>query len=311
MSDQPVPMPAGGDPATLDIELTPPGDNTALAITDAPAPAGTPLDNVDTLIWHIDRTTTLASILAEYITRNFKSDIDFGVIKGETSDGRNFDSKPELLKPGAEKLIAVLGLRVRFVPDKATLAMAGNPPGLFALKCLLINWRGEIVGEGRGAASLTERKSWKVNNAIKICEKRAQADAICRVACVSAHFTQDADAVEGERHDTHAARQEQRQEQRPAPTAPTAAQGAQAGEPPVNHKSYVWHWYKRNRQEQNQSIDNESVIGDINDLLRTLRLGCNVNTATAAEWARAYNEIRKTPARAQPPANHTYEEIFN
>lgn len=298
MSDQTLPIPTGGDPASALVEVTLSGEP---APVEAPAPAGTPLDNVDTLIWHIDRTVTLADILAKYILKNFKSGVDFGVIKGETSEGKPFDSKPELLKPGAEKLIAVLGLRVRFVPDKATLAMAGNPTGLFALKCLLINWRGEIVGEGRGAAALAERKSWRVNNAIKIAEKRAQADAICRIACISAHFTQDAEVVETERPvEQH---QEQRQAAQPASEAPAE---------PATHKAYVWAYYKGHRRAQNLALDNDSIIGDINDLLRSYRLGATVNTATPAEWARAYAEIRKLPIPAKAPSNNpNYEEIFN
>jgi hypothetical protein len=299
MSDQTLPIPTGGDPASALVEVTLAGES---APVEAPAPAGTPLDNVDTLIWHIDRTVTLASILAEYITKNFKSGVDFGVIKGETGDGRSFDSKPELLKPGAEKLIAVLGLRVRFVPDKATLAMAGNPTGLFALKCLLINWRGEIVGEGRGAAALAERKSWKVNNAIKIAEKRAQADAICRIACISAHFTQDAEVMETE-HPVERRPVEQRQAAQPASEAPPE---------PATHKAYVWAYYKGNRRAQKLALDNDSIIGDINDLLRSYRMGATVNTATPAEWARAYAEIRKLQSSAKPPHSvPDYEEIFN
>lgn len=291
MSDQEQIIPGTGEEPA-------PGDNTAPAAVEAPAPAGTPLDNVDTLIWHIDRTVTLAGILSEYITRNFKPGVDFGSARGKQDD------KPTLLKPGGEKLITVLGLRVKFVPDRASLAMAGNPAGLFAYKCLLINWRGEIAGEGRGACSTGERSNMTINNAIKMAEKRAQGDAICRVACVSEHFTSDDDIPGADRQEQ---RQAPRQEQRPA-TIQRAAEPAPSEEPP-NHKAYVWTWYKRKRQASNQAIDNESVIGDINDLLRTFRMGATVNTATPGEWARAYNEVRKV---GRTPASVTSaEEIFN
>jgi hypothetical protein len=154
-----------------------------------------------------------------------------------------------------------------------------------------------------------------INNAIKMAEKRAQGDAICRVACVSEHFTSDDDIA------TEQPRQEQRQEQ-PRQEQRQAPRQAQTAAAPVeeqpNHKSYVWTWYKRNRQARNQPIDNDSVIGDINDLLRSYRMGATVNTATPAEWARAYNEVRKAGRGAAPTGEQPgavslvdYEEIFN
>src|SRR5205814_10589109 len=38
---------------------------------------------------------------------------------------------------------------------------------------------------------LTEREGWTVNNTIKICEKRAQVDAVLRRVGLSEIFTQD------------------------------------------------------------------------------------------------------------------------
>ncbi len=125
-------------------------------------------------------------ILREFISRQLKSGTDFGTIN---SNGR--ESKPSLFKPGAEKICLLLQLRPKFSADRATLEMAGNPPGLFAYICRLVDGHGNIVGEGRGAAALTEREGWTVNNTIKICEKRAQVDAVLRVAGLSEIFTQD------------------------------------------------------------------------------------------------------------------------
>lgn len=297
MSDQTLSLPTAGDPATIEVELTPPTPETA---NQEPAqPSGTPLDDVNTLRWHIDRTVTLAGILSEYITNNFKSGVDFGSARGKQND------KPTLLKPGGEKLITVLGLRVKFVPDRASLAMAGNPAGLFAYKCLLINWRGEIVGEGRGACSIGERSNMTINNAIKMAEKRAQGDAICRVACVSEHFTSDDDIT------AEAERQEQRQETNARRPTPNNQPAQSAHDQQKQDKAFVWNWYKNNRKDHNQATDNESVIGDINDLLRSYRLGATVNTATPAEWARAANDLRKQTLSKPVGAAVTGEEIFN
>ncbi len=130
-------------------------------------------------------------IIREFIARNLKSGTDFGTIMA----GRR-ETKPSLFKPGAEKICLLFQLRPKFTPDRATLAMAGNPPGLFAYVCRLIDRQGRIVGEGRGAADLSERNGWTVNNAIKICEKRAQVDAVLRVAGISEIFTQDLEDME-------------------------------------------------------------------------------------------------------------------
>jgi hypothetical protein len=125
-------------------------------------------------------------IIREFIARNLKSGTDYGTVQ---SGGR--ESKPSLFKPGAEKICLLFQLRPRFVGDRATLAMAGGRPGVFAYICRLIDPTGRVVGEGRGAAELTERDGWTVNNAIKIAEKRAQVDAVLRVAGLSEIFTQD------------------------------------------------------------------------------------------------------------------------
>src|SRR5204862_2869151 len=129
--------------------------------------------------------------IREFIARGLKSGTDYGTIK---SNGR--ESKPSLFKPGAEKICLLLGLRPKFLPDTASLAMAGNPPGLFAYLCRLYDRSGRIAGEGRGSASLNERDGWTVNNAIKICEKRAQVDAVLRVVGLSEMFTQDLEDLE-------------------------------------------------------------------------------------------------------------------
>ena len=133
-------------------------------------------------------------IIREFIARNLKSGTDFGTIN---SNGR--ESKPSLFKPGAEKICLLFQLRPKFGADRATLEMAGNPPGLFAYICRLVDHHNRVVGEGRGAAELSEREGWTVNNAIKIAEKRAHVDAVLRVVGLSEIFTQDLEDME-QRH---------------------------------------------------------------------------------------------------------------
>ncbi|HUS17992.1 MAG TPA: hypothetical protein VM536_23595 [Chloroflexia bacterium] len=170
---------------------------TAVAQAAAPAPLGdVPEESGVTIAPDVLRRMVAADeerreIVRDFIARNLKSGSDFGTIMA----GRR-ESKPSLFKPGAEKICLLFQLRPKFSPDRATLAMAGNPPGLFAYVCRLVDTQGRIVGEGRGAADLGERNGWTVNNAIKICEKRAQVDAVLRVAGLSEIFTQDLEDLE-------------------------------------------------------------------------------------------------------------------
>jgi hypothetical protein len=156
-------------------------------------------------------------IIREFIARNLKSGTDFGTIN---SNGR--ESKPSLFKPGAEKICLLFQLRPKFGADRATLEMAGNPQGLFAYICRLVDHHNHVVGEGRGAAELGEREGWTVNNAIKIAEKRAHVDAVLRVVGLSEIFTQDLEDME-QRHAFEHEAASRRQ--------PLSGNGTTAGEP--------------------------------------------------------------------------------
>ena len=189
-----APPPAAGDPA-----VSQPTEPTPSILTIAP----------DALREIVAAEEARREIIREFISRQLKSGTDYGTI---TSNGR--ESKPSLFKPGAERICLLLQLRPRFSADRATLAMAGNPPGLFAYICRLMDSHGNIVGEGRGAAALTEREGWTVNNTIKICEKRAQVDAVLRVAGLSEIFTQDIEDLDQRQAMSHDA---------PRPPAPAEA----------------------------------------------------------------------------------------
>lgn len=100
--------------------------------------------------------------------------------------------KPTLLKPGAEKIANRLHLIPQFDPgdyDKI-LAMAHAPGGDLVFVCRLVSMEtGEMRGMGMGACEATEHE--RLNSRIKLCAKRAQVDAVLRVAALSDHFTQD------------------------------------------------------------------------------------------------------------------------
>ncbi len=124
-------------------------------------------------------------VITQYIKKHMKDGVDYGTL---TIGGR--ESKPSLLKPGSEKFISLFKLKTRFEKDIDTWEMAGAKPGVFAYKCILTTAQGEFVGEGRGVSAMTE-KTWSMNNAVKIAEKRAQIDAVLRTGALSDFFTQD------------------------------------------------------------------------------------------------------------------------
>lgn len=148
----------------------------------------------------IEIETERRKLLNKYIADNLKDGVDYGRIhiakncdyKYETSKCKQDShwSKKSLFKPGSEKFCSLMYLRPVFKKDVETYEMAGSPAGLFCYVCELVDKKGAIVGEGRGAASISE-KNWTPNNAIKIAEKRAQIDAILRTGTLSDQFTQD------------------------------------------------------------------------------------------------------------------------
>lgn len=130
--------------------------------------------------------TEKRKLLTEYISKHMVAGVDYGTIK---FGGK--ESKPSLFKPGSEKYLSLFRFVAFFIKDTDTWEMAGKVDGLFCYLCQIKNSKGEVVGEGRGAANLKEKAGWTVNNAVKIAEKRAQIDAVLRTGGLSDFFTQD------------------------------------------------------------------------------------------------------------------------
>jgi len=145
----------------------------------------------------IQEETEQRKLITEFISQHLKEGIDYGKIKIKTKDGREVESKPSLFKPGSEKFCSLFHFRPIFARDDETWEMSGKVPGLFTYKCELIAGNGVVVGEGRGAARLSEKIGWTENNAIKIAEKRAQIDAVLRTGGLSDFFTQDLEDMPG------------------------------------------------------------------------------------------------------------------
>ena len=100
------------------------------------------------------------------------------------------DSKPSLSKAGAEKVLSWLKWSASFTPDTGTWEMLGRPTNLVCYVCHLHTRSGEVVGEGRGARSIT-KDNGDINKAIKMAEKSSMVSAVLRTGALSDCFTQD------------------------------------------------------------------------------------------------------------------------
>lgn len=152
------------------------------------------IDNVN--LQQVQATMQKIAQFQAVVQRTLKKGHDYGVIPG-TGD------KPTLLKPGAEKILMLMGLTSEYDVIEKVQDYEG---GFFAftVKCTL--YRGEQkITEGVGHANTRERRytSGKqqdpytlANTVLKMAKKRAQIDAVLTVASLSEIFTQDLEDYE-------------------------------------------------------------------------------------------------------------------
>jgi hypothetical protein len=150
----------------------------------------------------VQKTMLKISNFQKAIQEAMHQNHDYGVIPGT--------SKPTLLKPGAEKLIFLMGLKSEFEIVDSTRDFK---EGFFQyqVKCKLL--RGEdVITEGLGACNTKEKKYIKQdpftmdNTVLKMAKKRAMVDAALLVGSLSDIFTQDLEDMdlEGEKTGTQA-----------------------------------------------------------------------------------------------------------
>lgn len=121
------------------------------------------------------------------IQNTLKENQDYGIIPGTT--------KPTLLKPGAEKILMLMGLTSEF---HVTERIQDYDKGFFAftVRCELFK-NGIKITEGVGHCNTKEKKYINqdpytlANTCLKMAKKRAQIDATLTVASLSEVFTQD------------------------------------------------------------------------------------------------------------------------
>jgi len=138
-----------------------------------------------------ERAAALAKIGAfqDMVRTQLKEGKDYGAIPGA-------GDRKVLLKPGAEKITVLLGLRSKF---EIVGKVEDFEAGFFAymVRCSLVAANGETITEGLGQANTKEKKYAKqdpytlANTVLKMARKRALVDAALTVGSLSDIFTQD------------------------------------------------------------------------------------------------------------------------
>lgn len=102
---------------------------------------------------------------------------------------RGHYSDYQLLAPGADKILGVLGLGVHYpdMKDYKRAALKGMHIVEVISDCQILGHSGQVIAEGAGACSRDEVNG-SLNNAIKRANKRARLDAVKRLPTISAMF---------------------------------------------------------------------------------------------------------------------------
>jgi len=146
------------------------------------------LSIIDTVsIQQVQQTMQKINQFQKVIQSTLRQNSDFGVIPGT--------SKPTLLKPGAEKILMMMGLRSEFEIVDSTRDFE-NGFFQYQVRCKL--YHGDtLITEGLGSCNTKESKYIKQNaftidnTILKMAKKRALIDATLLVASLSDIFTQD------------------------------------------------------------------------------------------------------------------------
>ena len=121
------------------------------------------------------------------ISTQFKQDHDFGIIPRTT--------KPTLLKPGAEKIVMLMGITTEFEIMDSTRDF-DNGFFQYCVKCKMKK-NGQVITEGIGTANTLESKyetqnPYSIDNTVlKMAKKRALVDGALMIGSLSDVFTQD------------------------------------------------------------------------------------------------------------------------
>lgn len=143
------------------------------------------IDNVS--IQQVENTMKKITQFQKVIQSTLHQNHDYGIVPGT--------QKPTLLKPGAEKILMMMGLRSEFEIVDSTRDFE---KGFFQYQVRCKLYKGELlITEGLGSCNTKERKYIKQdpytldNTVLKMAKKRALVDAALLVGSLSDIFTQD------------------------------------------------------------------------------------------------------------------------
>lgn len=129
----------------------------------------------------------------KWCLKHFKKDVDYGTPMGK---------KKSLYKPGAEKILVMLGLKPNF-PNLYKVEEAGSG-GVeienIVLKCEITTSDDYVVGTGVGARQVSKDRG-DLNKALKMAKKSAMIDATLTGCGLSEVFTQDLEDLKLEKDD--------------------------------------------------------------------------------------------------------------
>ena len=141
----------------------------------------------DMSIQQVAQTMQKITQFQKVIQQTLRQNHDYGVVPGT--------DKPTLLKPGAEKILMMMGLQSEFEIVDSTRDFE-NGFFQYQVRCKL--HKGDmLITEGLGSCNTKERKYAKQdpfsidNTVLKMAKKRALVDAALLVASLSDVFTQD------------------------------------------------------------------------------------------------------------------------
>lgn len=137
----------------------------------------------------LDRTASHYQVMVAFVKGQMSEGVDYGVIPGT--------KKPTLLKPGAEKLCRLFGLRPTFDIINSVVDF-DKPLFHYHYRCALYRG-GELVATGDGCCNSCETKYKKqeykifdlTNTICKMAQKRALIAAVLASCGASQFFTQD------------------------------------------------------------------------------------------------------------------------
>jgi len=141
----------------------------------------------DMSIQQVAQTMQKITQFHKVIQQTLRQNHDYGIVPGT--------DKPTLLKPGAEKILMMMGLRSEFEIVDSTRDFE---KGFFQYQVRCKLFKGDLlITEGLGSCNTKEKKYAKQdpysidNTVLKMAKKRALVDAALLVASLSDVFTQD------------------------------------------------------------------------------------------------------------------------